>query len=154
MNRLIRIALTVLAFALCGADARATVDPSHYAGMHWRNVGPFRGGRALAVSGVPGDPNRFYFGAVGGGVWTTPNAGRTWTPLFDKEPVASIGAIALAPSDPRTIYVGSGEADMRSDVIHGNGMYKSVDAGSTWTRIGLAATRQIGRIIVDPHDPT
>ncbi len=139
---------------LCArAGAEAAVPPSHYAGMHWRNVGPFRGGRALAVAGVPGDPNRFYFGAVGGGVWTTANAGRTWSPLFDKEPVASIGAIALAPSDPRTIYVGSGEADMRSDIIHGNGMYKSIDAGATWKHIGLEATRQIGRIIVDPQDP-
>jgi photosystem II stability/assembly factor-like uncharacterized protein len=144
---------SIVFVAVAPAAARATVSPAQYAGMHWRNVGPFRGGRALAVTGVPGDPNRFYFGAVGGGVWTTPNAGRTWTPLFEKEAAASIGAIALAPSDPRTIYVGSGEADMRSDIIHGNGMYKSIDAGATWTHIGLEATRQIGRIIVDPHDP-
>src|SRR4029077_3985649 len=96
---------------------------------------------------------RFYFGAVGGGVWRSDNAGRTWEPIFDAQPVASIGAIAVAPSDPNVIYVGSGEADMRSDISYGNGMYKSVDAGKTWTRIGLADTRQIGRIVVDPQAP-
>lgn len=138
--------------ASAAASAATSIRPALYAGLHWRNVGPFRGGRALAVTGVPGDANRFYFGAVGGGVWTSGNAGRTWSPLFDKEPVASIGAIAVAPSDPRTIYVGSGEADMRSDIIHGNGMYVSRDAGASWTRSGLADTRQIGRILVDPRD--
>jgi photosystem II stability/assembly factor-like uncharacterized protein len=120
--------------------------------MRWRLVGPFRGGRTIAATGVRGQPNRYYFGAVGGGVWRTDNAGRTWEPLFDDQPIASIGAIAVAPSDANVIYVGSGEADMRSDISHGNGMYKSVDAGATWTRIGLADTRQIGRIVVDPTD--
>ncbi len=135
------------------AGARV-VSPVLYTGMHWRNIGPFRGGRALAVMGVTGDPNRFYFGAVGGGVWTTGNAGRTWTPLFDKEPVSSIGALAVAPSDPKTLYVGTGESDMRSDIIAGNGMYASSDAGRTWRHIGLTGSRQIARIVVDPHDPS
>jgi len=121
--------------------------------MRWRLVGPFRGGRALAAAGVPGNPNVFYFGAVGGGVWRSDNAGRTWEPIFDGQPIASIGALAVAPSDPRVIYVGSGEADMRSDISYGNGMYKSTDGGRTWTSIGLADTRQIGRILVDPRDP-
>jgi len=107
----------------------------------------------LAVSGVAGDPTTFYFGAVGGGVWKTTNCGRTWRPLFDAEPVASIGALAVAPSDPRIIYVGTGEADMRSDIQAGNGMYKSTDGGKTWAHIGLADSRQIGKIIVDPSDP-
>ena len=121
--------------------------------MRWRLVGPFRGGRTLTATGVPGQPNLFYFGAVGGGVWRSENAGRTWEPIFDSQPIASIGAIAVAPSDPNVIYVGSGEADMRSDISYGNGMYKSVDAGKTWTRIGLTDTRQIGRILVDARDP-
>ena len=121
-------------------------DPSLYSGMRWRPVGPFRGGRVLAVTGVPGQPNLFYFGAVGGGVWKTTDAGRVWTPIFDSQPIASIGAIAVAPSDPKIIYVGSGEADMRSDISYGNGMYKSTDGGDSWTHIGLEDSRQIGRI--------
>ena len=128
-------------------------DPSLFSGLRWRMIGPFRGGRALTAVGVPGQPSVFYFGAVGGGVWKTTNAGRTWTPIFDAEPVASIGAIAVAPSDPNVIYVGSGEADMRDDISYGNGMYKSTDAGKTWARIGLEDSRQIGRIVVDPHHP-
>lgn len=128
-------------------------DASLLAGLSWRMVGPFRGGRVLAVSGVAGEPERFYFGAVGGGVWRTDNAGRTWRPIFDGQPVASIGALAVAPSDPRVLYVGSGEADMRSDISYGNGMYKSLDGGETWRRIGLEDSRQIGKIVVDPKNP-
>jgi photosystem II stability/assembly factor-like uncharacterized protein len=135
------------------AQATRSVDPSMYAGLRWRNIGPYRGGRAVAVTGVPGDPRTFYFGAVGGGVWKSTNAGRTWSPIMDAQPVASIGAIAVAPSDPNVVYVGSGEADMRSNIQHGNGMYRSADAGKTWAHIGLEDSRQIGRILVDPHDP-
>ncbi|MGH9452750.1 MAG: WD40/YVTN/BNR-like repeat-containing protein [Terriglobia bacterium] len=116
-------------------------------------IGPTRGGRALTATGVPGQPNVFYFGAVGGGVWETTDAGRVWKPIFDHEPVASIGAVAVAPSNPNVIYVGSGEADMRSDISYGNGMYKSTDAGKTWEYLGLPDSRQIGRILVDPHHP-
>jgi photosystem II stability/assembly factor-like uncharacterized protein len=155
------VLLAALAAALAlpfpGAPIRAqgarAVDPSLYAGLRWRNIGPFRGGRALAVSGIPGDSRTFYMGAVGGGVWKTGNAGRTWTPIMDSQPVASIGALAVAPSDANTVYVGSGEADMRSNIQHGNGMYKSVDAGATWARIGLEDSRQIGRILIDPRNP-
>ena len=128
-------------------------DPALWAELKWRLIGPFRGGRVLAVSGVPGDPRTFYFGAVGGGVWKSENAGRTWEALFDSQPIASIGALAVAPSDPRVLYVGSGEADMRSDISYGNGVYKSTDAGKTWRHVGLSDTRQIGRILVDPSDP-
>jgi len=112
--------------ALCALPlaAASDVDPSLFSGMRWRLVGPFRGGRTVTAEGVPGAPDRFYFGAVGGGVWKTENAGRTWEPILDSQPVASIGAIAVAPSDPNVIYVGSGEADMRSDISYGNGMYK------------------------------
>ncbi|HSC48246.1 MAG TPA: hypothetical protein VLG68_09175, partial [Gammaproteobacteria bacterium] len=112
--------------------------------------GPFRGGRVLAVTGVRGEPKHFYFGSVDGGVWETDDTGRTWHPIFDAVQVGSIGAIALAPTDPKVIYVGSGEADMRSDIGYGNGVYKSVDAGKSWSHIGLEDSQQIGRILVDP----
>ena len=127
-------------------------DPSLFSGMRWRLVGPFRGGRTLTAVGVPGASDRFYFGAVGGGVWKSENAGRTWETIFDSQPVASIGAIAVAPSDHNVLYVGSGEADMRSDISYGNGVYRSADGGKTWARIGLSDTRQIGRIVIDPKD--
>ncbi|HEX3465929.1 MAG TPA: hypothetical protein VHS78_17915 [Candidatus Elarobacter sp.] len=146
------LAVLAIPIATPAQTARA-IDPSLYSGMRWRMIGPFRGGRAVAVSGVAGDPRTFYFGAVGGGVWKTENAGRTWNPIMDSQPVASIGALAVAPSDPNTVYAGSGEADMRSDIQHGNGMYRSTDAGKTWTRTGLEDSRQIGRILVDPRDP-
>ncbi|HKD12361.1 MAG TPA: hypothetical protein VKE50_09810, partial [Thermoanaerobaculia bacterium] len=154
MGRFRRCTLLVCAIAAQASLLPAQpFDPFLFAGMRWRMAGPFRGGRAVAVAGVPSVPDRFYFGAVGGGVWRTDNAGRTWEPIFDGQPVASIGAIAVAPSDPRVLYVGSGEADMRSDISYGNGVYKSLDAGESWTRVGLTDTRQIGRIVVDPADP-
>jgi len=128
-------------------------DPSLFSGLRWRMIGPTRGGRAITAVGVPGEPSTFYFGAVGGGVWKTTNAGETWTPIFDREPISSIGAIAVAPSDAKVIYVGSGEADMREAITYGNGMYKSTDAGGTWTRIGLEDTQQIGRVLIDPKNP-
>ena len=129
------------------------LDPKLYQGLRWRLVGPFRGGRTVSVAGIPGNPNIYYFGGVGGGVWKTTNGGVTWNPIFDSQSVASLGAITLAPSDPNTIYVGTGEPDLRSDLSTGNGMYKSTDAGATWQHIGLDDSRQIARIVVDPHDP-
>ncbi len=120
--------------------------------LRWRSIGPFRGGRVLAVAGVPGQREHFYFGSVNGGVWETTDAGRTWAPIFDGQPIGSIGAIALAPSNPRVIYVGTGEADMRSDIAQGDGVYKTTDGGRTWTHLGLADSQQIGRILVDPRD--
>src|ERR1700761_6896657 len=119
-------------------SARAAVDPASYQDLKWRLIGPFRGGRVLTVAGIPGDSRHFYFGAVDGGVWATRDAGRTWQPIFDGEPDGSIGALAIAPSDPATLYVGTGEADMRSDIAHGHGVYKSADAGAHWTFMGLA----------------
>ncbi len=133
-------------------DTSKQIDRKLFQGLRWRSIGPFRGGRVLAVTGVRGQSETYYFGAVGGGVWKTNDAGRTWKPIFDSQPVASIGAIAVAPSDANVIYVGSGEADMRSSISVGNGMYKSTDAGKTWKPIGLSDSRQIGRILVDPHD--
>ena len=133
--------------------SRAAIDPDAFSGLQWRMLGPFRGGRCAAASGVPGRPNEFYFGAVNGGVWKTIDAGRVWTPVFDSQPVASIGAIAVAPSAPDTVYVGSGESTLRDSMGYGNGMYKSTDAGKTWTHIGLDDTQHIGKIAVDPKNP-
>src|SRR5690348_5755238 len=127
-------------------------DPT-FGDLHWRLIGPFRAGRTLAVTGVPGQPKHFYFRSGNGGVRETNDTGRTWHPIFDGEDVGSIGAIVVAPSNPNVIYVGSGEADMRSDIAQGHGMYKSVDGGGSWSKIGLEDTQQIGMIRVDPHDP-
>ncbi len=135
------------------AQSAATINPALYSALKWRLVGPFRAGRVNTISGVIGQPNTFYFGSVGGGVWKSTNIGRTWTPIFDGNNVASIGAIGVAPSNPDVLYVGTGEADMRDSIAFGDGMYKSTDAGKTWTHIGLESTRQIGRVIVHPRDP-
>jgi photosystem II stability/assembly factor-like uncharacterized protein len=136
-----------------GPDATKQYDPKLFQDLRWRLIGPSRGGRTLAVAGIQGQPEVFYFGSVGGGIWKTNDAGRTWKPIFDAQGIASIGAIAVAPSDANVIYVGSGEADMRSSISYGNGVYKSMDGGKTWSHIGLEDSRQIGRIIVDPRDP-
>ncbi len=139
---------------LASAPARAQqFDPSLFSGMRWRLVGPFRAGRSVAATGVPGQPEHFYFGAVDGGVWESRDAGLTWRPRFDGEPVASVGAIAVAPSDPSILYVGTGEADIRASNAAGDGMYRSDDGGKTWRHIGLDDTRRIGRILVDPRNP-
>src|SRR5580704_1035551 len=129
-----------------------SVPPELMNGLKWRLIGPFRGGRVVAVAGVPGDSTTFYFGAVNGGIWKTTDAGVVWTPVFDKQAIGAIGAIAVAPSDPDIIYVGTGESDIRSDLSSGNGVYKSEDGGRTWAHIGLNDTRQISRIVVDPRD--
>jgi len=122
-------------------------------GLRWRDVGPLRGGRTFGVAGHASQPDTFYFGSVGGGVWKTENAGRTWYPISDDGiPIGSIGAIAVAPSNANIVYVGTGEPDIRSQHSYGIGMYKSTDAGKTWTHIGLEATRQIGRVAVDPNN--
>ena len=123
-----------------------------FSGLRWRMLGPFRGGRVDAVCGVVGRPNEFYFGHVNGGVWKSIDAGRVWEPIFDSQTVASIGALAVAPSAPDTIYVGSGESTLRDSVGYGNGVYKSTDAGKTWTHLGLDDTQHIGKIAVDPRN--
>ncbi|MDD5544110.1 MAG: glycoside hydrolase [Acidobacteriia bacterium] len=121
--------------------------------MHWRMIGPFRGGRTVAVSGVPSQPNIYYMAPNNGGVWKSDDYGHTWTPIFDNQPTQSIGALAVAPSDPNIIYVGSGEGLQRPDLSVGDGMYKSTDAGKTWQHLGLREGRQIADIIVDPRNP-
>ncbi len=121
------------------------------AGLQWRDVGPMRGGRTFGVAGHANHPDTFYFGSVGGGVFKTENAGHTWIPISDEGiPIGSIGAIAVAPSDANVVYVGTGEPDIRSQHSYGIGMFKSTDSGKTWSHIGLEATRQIGRVVVDP----
>src|SRR5260221_328411 len=157
MTRRVLLALALAAPVLAGAlpavlAQPARIDASLYGGLRWRSVGPFRGGRVNGVTGVAGQPYVFYFGSVGGGVWKTTNGGRTWLPIFDSQPVASIGAIAVAPLNPNIVYVGTGESDMRSQISYGNGMYKSTDAGKTWTHLGLDNTRQIARIAIDPKN--
>jgi photosystem II stability/assembly factor-like uncharacterized protein len=123
-------------------------------GLRWRDVGPMRGGRTYAVAGHASQPDTYYSGSVGGGVWKTENSGRTWFPISDEGiPIGSVGAIAVAPSNPNIVYVGTGEPDIRSQNSYGIGMFKSTDAGKTWTHIGLEETRQIGRVVVDPADP-
>ena len=128
-------------------------SPSLFQEMHWRMIGPFRGGRTRAVTGVPGQPNVFYFGAVNGGVWKSDDYGRTWKPIFDDQPTQSIGAVAVAPSDSNIVYVGSGEGLHRPDLSLGDGIYKSTDAGKTWTHLGLRDAAQIPALAVDPRDP-
>ena len=135
------------------ATPAGTVDEKLYKGMKWRQVGPFRGGRALAIEGVSGEPDTYYFGAVAGGVWKTTDGGANWIPLFDKEDISSIGAVAAAPSDHNVVYVGTGEAAIRGNTTYGTGIYKSIDAGRTWKNVGLKDSRQIGALIVHPQNP-
>jgi photosystem II stability/assembly factor-like uncharacterized protein len=128
-------------------------SPSLYTNLQWRCIGPFRGGRTVAATGVAGKPNLFYIGVNNGGVWKTTDAGRTWIPIFDGQPTGSIGALAVAPSNPDIIYVGSGEGLRRPDLSTGDGIYKSSDAGNTWKHLGLRDGQQITNILIDPQDP-
>jgi photosystem II stability/assembly factor-like uncharacterized protein len=153
-HRLILILLaTSVSFSLQGVSQAQQYPENMYQEMRWRMIGPFRGGRTRAATGVPSQPNLFYIGAVNGGVWKSDDYGRTWTPIFDQEPTQSIGAIAVAPSDPKIIYVASGEGLHRPDLSVGNGIYKSTDAGKTWTHLGLSDGQQIPALVVDPRDP-
>ncbi|MGD8379631.1 MAG: hypothetical protein PVI37_01615 [Gammaproteobacteria bacterium] len=147
--------LLLVLFVFLGAPVASASQPpaSLYQGLQWRLVGPFRGGWATMAAGIPDQPNTFYFGAADGGIWKTTNAGRTWQPLMQHEKSATVGALAIAPSNPEVIYVGTGQVAARYDSAAGNGMYRSDDGGRTWTHIGLANTRHIGRILVDPDNP-
>ena len=143
-----RFAAAACAVLLFSTGTRAQdINTRPLDSLHWRLLGSFRGGRVSAVAGIPGDPNIYYFGTPGGGIWKTTDAGRVWTPISDEVRVASIGAIAVAPSNPNLIYAGTGEQ------TPGNGVYKSSDAGRTWTHAGLENTRFIQAVIVDPHNP-
>ncbi|HKB78086.1 MAG TPA: glycoside hydrolase, partial [Thermoanaerobaculia bacterium] len=142
-----------LLIALSFGTAFAALAAPPFQDMQWRLVGPFRGGRTRAIAGVPGNPAILYAAQVDGGVWKSDDAGRTWNPIFDGQPTQSVGAIAVAPSDPNVIYVGSGEGLHRPDLSVGDGIYKSTDAGRSWTHLGLRDAQQIAAIAVDPHDP-
>ena len=144
---------SLLLILIASAALAQSYDPKLFGEMRWREIGPYRAGRTRALCGVPRQPNVFYIGAVNGGVWKTDDYGRTWNPLFDDQPTGSVGAIAVAPSDPNVVYVGSGEGLHRPDLSTGDGIYKSTDAGKTWTHLGLRDGQQIPRIAIDPRDP-
>src|SRR5579863_5154742 len=124
-----------------------------FKGMKYRLIGPFRGGRSLTAAGVPGDPTTYYFGATGGGVWKSTDGAMTWSPLFDKEGTAAIGSLAVANSNPNVLYVGTGEACLRGNISHGDGVYKTLDGGKTWKNVGLRDSRAVGKIIINPSNP-
>lgn len=127
-------------------------NPALFQNLHWRMIGPFRGGRTVGVAGIPDQPNVFYIGVNNGGVWRTSDYGRTWKPIFDDQPTGSIGALVVAPSNPDIIYVGSGEGLQRPDLSVGDGVFKSTDGGTTWRNMGLNDAQQVGAVIVDPKD--
>jgi photosystem II stability/assembly factor-like uncharacterized protein len=133
-------------------DDKNEGDPL-FRGMKYRSIGPYRGGRSLTAAGIPGDPTTYYFGSTGGGVWKSTDGANTWSPVFDKDGAPSIGSIAVAVSDPNTVYVGTGEACIRGNISQGDGVWKSVDAGKSWKSIGLKESRAIGKVIVNPHNP-
>ncbi len=152
VRRFFSPAFLVLAALFLNIAAAQTVPPQMLGAFQWRLIGPFRGGRTVAVTGVPGGGSTFYFGSVDGGVWKTTDAGVTWTPIFDSQPIASIGALEVAPSNPDVVYAGTGESDIRSALSSGDGVYKSSDGGQTWRNVGLRDSRQISRIVVDPRN--
>src|SRR4051812_8120155 len=135
--------------------ANKTAESPYLSGLQWRSIGPYRGGRSVAVTGVPSQPMVYYFGATGGGVWKSTDGGVNWLPISDGQPfgTGTVGAIAVSESDPNIVYVGMGESPVRGNVSHGDGVYKSTDAGKTWKRVGLEDTRQISKIRVDPKNP-
>jgi photosystem II stability/assembly factor-like uncharacterized protein len=142
-----------LALSSAAIAKQSEFDPHLFEGLRWRCIGPFRAGRTVAAEGIPGKSGVFYMAPTDGGVWRTIDYGRTWKPIFDGEPTQSIGALAIAPSNPDIIYVGSGEGLQRPDLSVGDGIYKSTDGGTTWIHLGLRDGQQIGRVLVDPRDP-
>ena len=146
--------VTALLLAVVLPSSAQPFDLALYSPLKWRCIGPFRGGRTVGATGVAGQPNLFYIGVNNGGVWKTTDAGRVWTPIFDDQPTGSIGALAVAPSNPKVIYVGSGEGLQRPDLSTGDGVYKSIDGGKTWTNTGLRDGQQISAVIVDVAFPT
>ncbi|MGE5109619.1 MAG: WD40/YVTN/BNR-like repeat-containing protein, partial [Acidobacteriaceae bacterium] len=134
-------------------DESTRPEEKPFKGMKYRLVGPFRGGRSLTAAGVPGDPTTYYFGSTGGGVWKSTDGALSWSPVFDKQGTSSIGSLAVSASSPNVIYVGTGEACIRGDISHGDGVYKSLDGGKNWTNVGLRDSRAIGKVLVNPTNP-
>jgi photosystem II stability/assembly factor-like uncharacterized protein len=153
INRFLRIAAVLAAGTGLAPPAVADVNPALIAGMKWRQVGPFRGGRVEAVTGVPGDPATWYFGAVAGGVWKSTDAGASWRPVFDEQKISSIGAIAVADADHNVLYVGTGEACPRGNITYGDGVYRSDDGGHHWRHVGLRDSEHIGAVAIHPRNP-
>src|SRR5206468_5194501 len=145
------VALVVAAMQLVGAQGDARLAPDVYSQLKFRYIGPV-GNRIVAIAGIPANPYIYYAGAASGGIFKTNDNGAHWDAIFDDQDVSSIGSLAIAPSDPNVIWAGSGEAFIRSNISIGNGIYKSTDAGKTWTRMGLERTARIARIVVDPKN--
>ncbi|MBA0088687.1 MAG: hypothetical protein HRJ53_27170, partial [Acidobacteria bacterium Pan2503] len=145
--------LLMMQIPAAGVSFAQEIPPSLYSEMKWRMIGPFRAGKVNGVAGVPGNPAIYFMGADGGGIWKTADGGVTWKPVFDGEFAASIGAVAVAPSDPNILYVGTGVNTIYGDVSHGNGVYQSTNGGATWQHLGLEDSRHIARILVDPRNP-
>src|SRR6266849_1804527 len=142
----------LLSTSISAAPPR-TFNPDQFKGMQWREVGPYRGGRSAAVEGIVSQPNTYYFGSTGGGVWKTIDGGQTWKGVSDGFFGSSVGAVAVSEWDPNIVYAGGGEVTVRGNVSHGDGMWKSTDAGKTWTHIGLTNSRQIPRVRIHPRNP-
>jgi photosystem II stability/assembly factor-like uncharacterized protein len=153
LGLLLPLLTALLLLAGSGPALSQDIDTSLFANLRWRMIGPHRGGRTVGGCGVPQQPNVFYIGVNNGGVWKTTDFGRTWDPIFDDQPTGSIGDVAVAPSDPNIVYVASGEGIQRPDLSVGDGIYRSSDAGKTWTHLGLAAGQQMGGLAIDPKDP-
>src|ERR1700681_106922 len=152
LRRFVSCLAVFLSQAAISSVATAAVPPEAYSGLRWRLVGPLRGGWATSAVGVPNKPDTFFIGTADGGVWTTNDAGRTWNSLFDHEGAASVGALALAPSNPAVLYVGTGQVSARWDISRGNGVYRSGDGGKSWEHRGLADSFHIGHLWIDPRN--
>jgi photosystem II stability/assembly factor-like uncharacterized protein len=132
------------------AEESSKPEEKAFKGMKYRMIGPFRGGRSLTAAGIPGDPTTYYFGATGGGVWKSTDGAMSWSPVFDKEGTSAIGSIAVASSNHNVLFVGTGEACIRGNISHGDGVYRSLDSGKTWKNVGLRDSRAIGKVIINP----
>jgi photosystem II stability/assembly factor-like uncharacterized protein len=135
------------------AEESSKPEEKAFKGMKYRMIGPFRGGRSLTAAGIPGDPTTYYFGATGGGVWKSTDGAMSWSPVFDKEGTSAIGSIAVASSNHNVLFVGTGEACIRGNISHGDGVYRSLDSGKTWKNVGLRDSRAIGKVIINPTNP-
>ncbi len=145
--------IVIFLISIANLTFSQSIPENTYSDMKWRLIGPYRAGWGTMAEGIPNNPNTFYFGGAGGGVWKTIDAGRTWQPLMQNESASAVGALAIAPSNPNIIYVGTGQVALRYDNLEGDGVFKTTDGGKNWINAGLKDTKYIGKILVDPHDP-